>query len=192
MNTMKPEHTEEQFRLINAVLAFWFQEISPKQWWSVDPELDEVMRERFLGLLLCAARGELYDWRVSSRGRLAEIIVLDQFSRNCFRGKPQAFSQDGMALVLSQEAVAAGCLESLEPVERSFLLLPFMHSESPRIHEQAERLYRQFAPEENYRFELRHKAIIDRFGRYPHRNAILGRASSEAELAFLQEPGASF
>ncbi len=97
-----------------------------------------------------------------------------------------------MALVLSQEAVAAGCLESLEPVERSFLLLPFMHSESPRIHEQAERLYRQFAPEENYRFELRHKAIIDRFGRYPHRNAILGRASSEAELAFLQEPGASF
>jgi uncharacterized protein (DUF924 family) len=174
------------------VLAFWFHEIEPRQWWAVDPAFDAQVRERFARLLVQAAQGELWLWRASAQGRLAEVIVLDQFSRNIHRGTPAAFAQDPMALALAQEAVAAGALAQLPPVQRSFLLLPYMHSESRLIHAEAERLYAEHAPPENHGFELRHKAIIDRFGRYPHRNAVLGRASSEEEIAFLAQPGSSF
>jgi len=174
------------------VLSFWFQEIDAKLWWTADPEFDELIRQRFLGLLQQAATGELYEWRATARGRLAEVIVLDQFSRNVYRNAPRAFAQDPMALALAQEAVAAGVLASLDPTERSFLLLPYMHSESPKIHVVAEALYREFAPAGNYEFELKHKAIIDRFGRYPHRNEILGRASTAEEVEFLKQPGSRF
>jgi len=174
------------------VLAFWFEETDPRNWWVVDPAFDDLLRTRFLPLLLQASAGELYSWRTTARGRLAEIIVLDQFSRNIFRGTPQAFSQDAQALALSQEAVAAGSLPELGEQERTFLLMPYMHSESRLVHVQAEALFRQFAPERNYDFELRHKAIIDRFGRYPHRNQILGRKSSAEELEFLKQPGSGF
>jgi len=174
------------------VLTFWFKETEPRHWWVVDPAFDQRLRERFLPLLLQAGAGELFGWRTSARGRLAEIIVLDQFSRNVYRGTRQAFSQDPQALVLSQEAVAAGVLNELDEVERTFLLMPYMHSESRAIHVTAEVLFREFTTAENYQFELRHKAIVDRFGRYPHRNAILGRASTETELEFIQQPGSSF
>jgi uncharacterized protein (DUF924 family) len=174
------------------VLTFWFKEIEPKMWWVAESRFDELVRSRFQGLLQQATQGELYTWRSSPKGRLAEIIVLDQFSRNIYRNTPQAFSQDPMALVLAQEAVAAKVHKSLSLIERSFLFLPYMHSESKHIHIQAETLYREFAPPENYEFELRHKAIIDRFGRYPHRNQILGRTSTSEEIKFLQQPGSSF
>jgi uncharacterized protein (DUF924 family) len=174
------------------ILSFWFHEIEPKSWWSADASFDALVRGRFLGVLQEAAAGELYGWRTSARGRLAEVIVLDQFSRNVYRNTPQAFAQDPMALVLAQEAVAADALRALQPVERSFLLLPYMHSESRKVHVVAEALYREFAPAGNYDFELRHKAIVDRFGRYPHRNEILGRASTPEEIAFLQQPGSRF
>lgn len=174
------------------VLEFWFKQIEPKQWWAVDPAFDALLKERFLGLLEEASRAELSAWRETPRGRLAEIIVLDQFSRNIFRQTPGAFAQDPMALVLSQEAVSAGALPLLEPMERAFLLMPYMHSESARIHVDAERLFKTWAPANNHDFELRHKAIIDRFGRYPHRNHILGRTSTAEELTFLQQPGSSF
>ena len=174
------------------VLSFWFREIDPKLWWSADPDFDELIRGRFLGVMQAAAAGELYEWRATPRGRLAEIIVLDQFSRNVYRNTPQAFAQDPMALALAQEAVAARALASLDPTERSFLLLPYMHSESRTIHGVAEALYREFAPAGNYDFELKHKAIIDRFGRYPHRNEILGRASTPEEVEFLKQPGSRF
>lgn len=178
--------------MLDEVLTFWFEEIEPKKWWVADPELDEQIRQRFLGLLRSAAQGELYSWRSNPRGRLAEVIVLDQFSRNIYRNTPLAFSQDPMALVLAQEAVAAGVHRALSPTERSFLLMPYMHSESGLIHIQAEALYREFAPPVSYEFELRHKAIIDRFGRYPHRNQILGRVSSPEEIEFLKLPGSGF
>ncbi|MBL0029039.1 MAG: DUF924 domain-containing protein [Rhodanobacteraceae bacterium] len=174
------------------VLDFWFREIDPAQWWRVDAAFDELIRSRFLDLHRQAAAGELFAWRATAQGRLAEIIVLDQFSRNLFRGTPGAFAQDGMALVLAQEAVAASAHESLIPVERGFLFLPYMHSESRRVHVEAERLYREFALPGNHDFELKHQAIIDRFGRYPHRNAILGRASTVEEIEFLKQPGSSF
>jgi uncharacterized protein (DUF924 family) len=174
------------------VLAFWFVESGPAKWWSPDPAFDEAIRRRFGELHARASQGELYAWRATPRGRLAEIVVLDQFSRNLFRGSARAFAQDLAALALAQEAVSAGALPALQPVERAFLLLPYMHSESRAIHAVAERLYREFAPADNLDFELRHKEIVDRFGRYPHRNAALGRASTPEEIEFLRQPGSSF
>lgn len=174
------------------VLAFWFDEIEPRQWWVADPAFDAQVRERFLPTLEAASRGELYAWRTTPAGRVAEVIVLDQFSRNLYRSTPQAFAQDPMALALAQEAVALGVLDELSPMQRTFLLMPYMHSESALIHVQAERLFKAWAPPDNYRYELQHKAIVDRFGRYPHRNAILGRVSSAEEIAFLKLPGSSF
>lgn len=174
------------------ILSFWFEEIEAKLWFATDQNFDAQIRQRFLGVMQQAAVGELYTWRATAEGRLAEIIVLDQFSRNVYRNTPQAFSQDPLALVLAQEAVASGALHALNPVQRSFLLLPYMHSESRQIHVVAESLYKAFAPAGNYDYELRHKAIIDRFGRYPHRNEILGRTSTPEELEFLVQPGSRF
>lgn len=183
---------QKVFPMPHAILHFWFQELSPAQWWAVDPAFDALLRERFGPLLLQAAQGELWAWRDTPQGRLAEIIVLDQFSRNIHRQTPGAFAQDPMALALSQEAVRAGALQALGEDERVFLLMPHMHSESAQVHAAAEPLFAQWTPARNLDFERRHKAIIDRFGRYPHRNAILGRASTPEETAFLLEPGSSF
>lgn len=174
------------------ILNFWFDEITPAQWWAADPAFDRMIEVRFLPVLQQAAQGELSEWRDTAHGRLAEIIVLDQFSRNVWRGTALAFAQDSMALALSQEAVRAGTLAALQPDERAFLLMPYMHSESAVIHAEAEALFREHAPANNYDFELKHKAIIDRFGRYPHRNSILGRTSTPEEADFLKQPGSSF
>lgn len=178
--------------MFEEVLKFWFGEVDPRSWWAVDAAFDAQVRGRFGSLHRQAACGELQAWRGSPRGRLAEIIVLDQFSRNLHRDSPRAFAQDLAALVLAQEAVSVEAHFGLEPVERAFLFLPYMHSESSRIHGIAERLFREHAPAENYEFELKHKAIIDRFGRYPHRNAILGRDSTPEEVGFLRLPGSAF
>jgi len=175
-----------------SVLSFWFHEITPAQWWKVDSDFDRLILERFGDLHRRAAQAELFEWRLTPRGRLAEVIVLDQFSRNIHRGDRRAFESDALALALAQEAVAAKADLSLPEQERVFLYMPYMHSESPLIHDAAVRLFQEHAPKSNYDFELRHKAIIDRFGRYPHRNAMLGRASTSEELAFLAEPGSSF
>ncbi len=175
-----------------SVLQFWFQEIPPAKWWRVDPEFDKLIVERFGELHSRATRSELFEWRAEPRGRLAEVIVLDQFSRNMYRDDRRAFANDNMALALAQEAVASKADLTLSPEQRVFLYMPYMHSESRVIHEVAERLFKENGLTSNYDFELRHKAIVDRFGRYPHRNAVLGRQSTEEELAFLAEPGSSF
>lgn len=174
------------------VLSFWFDEIDSKSWWSAEAAFDDLVRRRFADRLRSASHAELFSWRETPRGRLAEIIVLDQFSRNIHRGSPLAFAQDPMALALAQEAISRNAHLELSPVERGFMFLPFMHSESMVIHDVAEALYRAHGLKENYDFELRHKAIIARFGRYPHRNGILGRASTPDELEFLKQPGSSF
>ncbi|MGW8312236.1 MAG: DUF924 family protein [Desulfuromonadales bacterium] len=178
--------------MFNEILSFWFAETEPKMWWTANPGFDDLIRARFLPVLTRARHGELFAWRQESKGRLAEIIVLDQFSRNIYRNTPAAFGQDPMALVLAQEAVAAGCQNTLSEVERGFLLMPFMHSESRQIHAVAESLFRNLASPHSYQYELKHKAIIDRFGRYPHRNEILGRVSSPEEQEFLKQPGSRF
>lgn len=174
------------------VLEFWFNELESKQWFVKDLALDAMIETRFGQLVDQARAGELFSWRATPLGRLAEIILIDQFSRNIFRDKPEAFSADGVALVLAQEAIAAGADQQLETKERAFLYMPYMHSESRAIHEQAVQLFDQPGLEYNLEFEYKHKVIIDRFGRYPHRNAILGRTSTVEELAFLEGPDSTF
>lgn len=171
------------------VLTFWFEELDAKQWFSASAAVDDTIRQRFFTALSQAAAGELQPWRETPQGRLAEIIVLDQFSRNIHRNAPQAFAQDPVALVLAQEAVAARVLQALNTAQCGFLLMPYMHSESSQIHAAAEALFKAFASKTNHRHEVRHKAIIDRFGRYPHRNAVLQRPSTPEELDFLEQPG---
>ncbi|MCL1137776.1 DUF924 family protein [Shewanella pneumatophori] len=174
------------------IINFWFEEIEPKQWWIKDLEFDQLIAERFGALLEQAMQGELYHWRASPKGRLAEIIVLDQFSRNIYRDTPKSFAADPVALVLAQEAVAVNADSELKAKQVPFLFMPYMHSESRAIHEVAVRLFNREAAQANLDFELKHKAIIDQFGRYPHRNKILGRESTAEEIAFLQQPGSSF
>lgn len=174
------------------ILDFWFDKLAPKQHFVKDPALDGTIGERFGAIHAAAAGGEVFNWRDSSRGRLAEIIVLDQFSRNMYRDDPHAFACDAMALVLAQELVAHGGDRELPNAQRAFAYMPYMHSESPRIHEVALKLFSQPGLGHHLKFERAHKAIIDRFGRYPHRNATLGRTSTEEEAAFLKKPGSSF
>jgi uncharacterized protein (DUF924 family) len=174
------------------VLSFWFEELEPAQWWCADTELDAAIRARFGALHEAAAACELFEWRGTPEGRPAEIIVLDQFSRSIHRGTPRAFAADPLALGLAQEAVAIGIDAVLRPPRVAFLYLPYMHSESRAIHAIAEWLFRRPGLEENFAAELKHKAIIDRFGRYPHRNAVLGRVSTPEEAEFLRQPGSDF
>ena len=147
------------------VLQFWFEELTARQHFAKDAALDAAIGTRFGITLEAAARCELFAWRATAPGRLAEILVLDQFSRNVYRDTPRAFAHDAMALVLAQELVAGGHDRALPPAQRAFAYMAFA---------------------------LQHQAIIERFGRYPHRNAVLGRASSDEELAFLREPGSAF
>jgi uncharacterized protein (DUF924 family) len=175
-----------------AVLDFWFREIDAKQWWTKSAEFDQLIESRFGSLHTAAARCELYAWRETPPGRLAEIIVLDQFSRNMYRDQPQAFACDALALALAQTAVATQADRHLEMRQRAFIYMPYMHSESSLIHSEAQALFSQAGLENSLASEHQHKTIIDRFGRYPHRNAILGRASTAEELEFLAGPGSSF
>ena len=174
------------------ILNFWFEEISQSQWWVKDDELDKSIIERFAEIHRKATYCELFEWRHHPRGRLAEIIVLDQFSRNMFRGSPLSFENDSLALALSQEALAIGADKELDSNECGFLYMPFMHSESLIIHEIATTLFRENSTQANYEAEMKHKVIIERFGRYPHRNNILGRQSTEDEVEFLKQNDSAF
>ncbi|WP_028790945.1 DUF924 family protein [Tetragenococcus muriaticus] len=174
------------------VLYFWFHELAPEQLFNGGSEVDQLITERFKALHQQAAQGELDGWRKSIQGRLAEIIILDQFSHHIYRGQPGVFSFDSAALILSQEALKTKQVRALTADELGFLLMPFMHSESKKIHQISLQLFDQPGLEEYLDYEKRHKEIIDLFGRYPHRNAILGRVSNNEEREFLTEPGSSF
>jgi uncharacterized protein (DUF924 family) len=176
----------------NDVLDFWFNELKPSDWWKKSESLDHTIEQRFAAVHQAASQGELFEWRVTAKGSLAEVIVLDQFSRNIYRDSAKAFAQDAQALTLSQKAIEQGLHKELGQAEQQFLYLPFMHSESRLIHEAAVKLYSQLEEGYGYDFELKHKVIIDRFGRYPHRNEVLGRQSTNEELEFLKQPGSSF
>jgi uncharacterized protein (DUF924 family) len=175
------------------IIDFWFSEAVRRKWWAKDEAFDEEVRHRFAAVHALAKAGQLSGWRASAEGRLAEIIVLDQFSRNLFRTSREAFAQDELARRLTREAVACGADLALTPTQRSFLYMPMMHSEAAADHEESMRLYGTH-PDLSFNLDFagKHKAIIDRFGRYPHRNALLGRESTAEELHFLQQPGSSF
>lgn len=174
------------------ILDFWFSPETQPNWFAKNDQFDQSLKEKFGDILEQASRAELWSWRKNADGRLAEILVLDQFSRNIFRDTPRAFAQDSLALALAQEAISQDLDKQLSPEQRSFLYMPFMHSESKLIHEFALKLFQRLGNPENLEYEIKHKIIIDRFGRYPHRNQILGRESTEEELSFLTQPDSSF
>lgn len=181
-----------EFLSPNDILDFWFTETSHEQWFKPDSQFDELIRERFIHVYNEVRSGKMAHWRDTPEGRLAEIIVLDQFARNIFRDTPQAFTGDEMALQLAREAVSINIDEKLPVEQRAFLYMPYMHSEDKKIHRYAVLLFAQNGLEEQLEYEKLHKSIIDRFGRYPHRNKILGRKSTPEELEFLKEPNSSF
>ena len=176
----------------NQIIDFWFKEISPSKWWSKDQGFDDLIRTRFGNVHQAAVTGELWTWRSNALGALAEIIVIDQFSRNIYRNTKLSFAYDPIALVLAQNIIQQKLDLQLTPTMRGFAYLPFMHSESALIHEEAVKIYQSSKLDGNLEFELKHKIIIDRFGRYPHRNEVLGRESSSEELEFLKSEGSSF
>lgn len=174
------------------ILDFWFAVETEPNWFAKSDEFDGLIEKKFKLVHTQAAASELWSWRTNADGRLAEIIVLDQFSRNLFRNDSRAFAQDGLALALAQEAISLQLDQQLSPKQRSFLYMPFMHSESELMHEFALKLFQRLGNETNLEFEKKHKVIIDHFGRYPHRNIILGRTSTPEEIEFLKQPNSHF
>ncbi len=174
------------------VLSFWFGELRPEQRFAKDDRVDEAIRQRFGALHETLALGVPADWREAPRPLLAAVIVLDQFSRNLARGRPEAFAHDAAALALTRLALARGFDAGMSGEEKQFLYMPLMHSEALADQVECERLMDAAGLEEATDFARRHREIIARFGRFPHRNATLGRTSTPEELAFLKEPGSSF
>ena len=170
------------------VLRFWFGQ-DPKRWFEKNATFDAEIRSRFLALY--EELSSSADWLSGPRDCLARTIVLDQFPRNMFRGTPRAFAADPLALAAAKHAVAKSWDRDLLPVEKQFLYLPFEHSESLADQERACELMRTL-DEDLYGWALKHKVIIERFGRFPHRNEILGRESTPEEIEFLKQPGSGF
>jgi len=175
-----------------SVIKFWFEEITPAQWWRKSDEFDTLIRDRFSALHQSAIRCELFEWRHHPLGRLAEIIVLDQFSRNLFRDQAEAFAHDSLALALAQHAIADDSDQQVNEKQRGIFYMPFMHSESQKMQTQSVQLFSQPGLDAHLSSAQRHRDIIERFSRFPHRNKILGRTSTTEELAFLTQPGSSF
>ena len=175
-----------------AVLGFWFEETAPELWFRKDEAFDARIRARFGAACEDALGGGLKAWEETPDGLLALIILLDQFPRNLFRGQARAFTGDARAVALTLAAVERGWDEGLDTTRRQFLYMPLMHSEDGAIQARSIERFASLGDAQTLDFAERHKRIIDRFGRYPHRNAALGRASTAEELAFLREPGSSF
>ena len=169
------------------ILTFWFEEISEKHWWVGSKAFDETVESRFGEYLPSAELGEFWHWRVTPQGRLAEILMLDQFTRQIYRGSARAYASDTMAVALAQEAVQAKAHLALEPRRRKFLIMPFMHCESLVIHDWSLPLWEGLDDPDSMKFELGHRKVIERFGRYPTRNTVLGRISTDEEIRYLSE-----
>ncbi len=181
------------------ILQFWFGPVphaSRAEWFRKDAAFDAAIRERFGDAIALALEGGFGEWCSDAQGALARVLLLDQFTRNTFRDTPRAFAGDPLALATAVDAIGRGFDRSLDRFERSFLYLPFEHSEDAAIQRRSLELFGALAAEIGNRDQLgwaeKHAAIVRRFGRYPHRNAILGRASTPEEEAFLREPGSSF
>jgi len=169
-----------------SVLSFWFVEHSKDDWFGGKPEFDKELADRFAPTHLAVSRGEAWMWRTTPQGRLAEIVVLDQFSRQLHRGSPLAFASDDMALALAQEAIAGGDDLRLTGEQRHFLYMPYMHSESLLVHDEALRLFSALGDAELLKFEQMHLECLRQFGRYPRRNTALGRVSTAEEIAYIE------
>jgi len=174
------------------VIRFWFVDHGSDDWFSSSAAFDAELTAAFADTHAAVALGEAWSWRESPEGRLAEILVLDQFSRQLFRGSARAFASDSMALALAQEAVAGGHDKALDPQKRMFLYMPYMHSESLVVHEEALRLFTDLDNENILKFEIAHADCLRRFGRYPRRNVALGRESTTEEKAYIADGDGMF
>lgn len=182
------DRRREAMNIVSAreVYDFWFNEENEENWFKKSDAFDDEIRTRFYDTWEAARQGLLYEWRETFEGRIAEIIVLDQFSRNLNRGTALSYSQDQMVLVLSQHAIECPEFEEQPLMKKSFVLLPWMHSESKDIQKIAERLYLKLDDDMHTEIMYDHKKIIDKFGRYPHRNKALGRQSTLDEIDFMK------
>ncbi|MEZ5815158.1 MAG: DUF924 family protein [Alphaproteobacteria bacterium] len=170
------------------ILHFWFEELEPQQWFQQSDAVDEEIRERFSVTHEMAADGLCQHWAVDADGSLALVIVLDQFPRHMYRGDPKSFASDERALLVAKQALHKGFDQILEPVKRGFLYLPFQHSETLSDQKKSVELFGAMA-EENPAGDMyakRHLVPIEKFGRFPHRNEVLGRESTDEELEFLK------
>ena len=175
------------------LLAFWFGELQPKQWFEKNLQLDETMRHRFLPAYQQASASFVLDAALSSADTaLAHVLLLDQLPRNMFRGTPRAFESDGKALQLARAAAERGLDAQVALARRTFFYLPFEHSETLADQLRSVELFTALGDADTLKYARAHHDIIARFGRFPHRNAILGRASTPGEIAFLATPGSSF
>lgn len=178
---------------IQSVLTFWFEDSTPAQWYKKDSLFDTMITDRFGALVERGLNGQLDDWAAQKDGCLALIILLDQFTRNMFRDTPRAFAGDDIALALSLKAHKAGWIDDeAEMARRQFYLMPMMHAEDLAIQDMSLALFARLTNEHTHHYAILHRDIIARFGHFPHRNSILGRPSTEEEIAFLQEPNSSF
>ena len=176
----------------STVLAFWFEDSEPEQWYSKDAAFDDAIREGFEPTITAALASRLDSWADDAAGCLALILLLDQFTRNIYRDSPRAFSGDEMALALSLRCIDRDYLAHENPTYRQFMLMPMMHSEDLAIQERSLPLFERLTNPKTHEYAVKHRDIIARFGRFPHRNAILGRPSSDEEVEFLTQPGSSF
>lgn len=185
------------------VLDFWFGRVGTPEycrprdvWFKKDPAFDEAIRAHFLDLHRQAAAGQLQSWQAAPDSALALIVVLDQFSRNLFRGSSRAFAADAQALAVAQSAVTKGFDRLLAPVQRWFVYLPFEHAEDLALQRRSLELFESLREDADSAgtidYARRHLEIIERFGRFPHRNAVLGRVSTPEEAEFLKQPGSGF
>ncbi|MET0668310.1 MAG: DUF924 family protein [Methyloceanibacter sp.] len=177
---------------IGAIVKYQFGTLKPKDWYRRDEMIDKKITARFGHTYEQLKSGVPGSWLGSPEGFLAAILVLDQFPRNMFRDDPRAFVTDPAALALAKQAIAEGQDMKLPPERRAFIYMPFQHSEDAADQARSIELFTKLGNPLNLDFALRHQAIIERFGRFPHRNEVLGRKSTEEERAFLQEPGSSF
>jgi len=177
---------------IEEILNFWFIECKPEQWFKKNEDFDRMIEKRFSDTIEDAIEGKLDSWEKTETGCLALIILLDQFTRNVFRDTPQAFAGDERALALSKLCFNKDYLTNLDIHRRQFMLMPMMHSENLAVQDAALPLFKKYASKKDYEYAEKHRDIIARFGRFPHRNVILGRKSSNEELEFLKQPGSSF
>ena len=174
------------------ILNFWFKECNPEQWFKKNDAFDQIIDNIFSDVIEEAVEGYIVDWEDTETGCLALIIVLDQFTRNVFRDTPRAFVGDNKALVLSQKCCDKGYLKNPDIHKRKFMLMPMMHSENINVQDSALPLFKKYTSVKDYEYAKKHHEIISCFGRFPHRNDILGRKSTNNELDFLKQPGSSF
>lgn len=176
------------------ILYFWFEETRPVQWFQKNEDFDRIIRDRFLVTVEMARDGLCDHWSGQADGALALCITLDQFPRNIFRHSQQAFASDEKALRVARGAIASGFDQIMPPIRRRFLYLPFEHSENLRDQELSVAYFAAMKDDDpmGYEYALRHRDVIERFGRFPHRNAVLGRESTPEEILYLSQPNAGF